>query len=217
MVSSGELRRLVHPFFLRLWLKYARDRELTTTIDGLSFRVLPTVFHPRFFGSSVIFAEYVAGAGVRGKNLLDLGTGSGIVGIFSARAGAHVTAVDINPQAVVCASANAANARVKMDCRHSDLFATVPERFDVIAWNPPFFPKSASTAAEAALFAGDDYAVVRRFARELATHLNPGGRTFLILSEDLDLGAWNDIFGGRLIPRHKRRCGLETMVVMEIQ
>src|SRR5687767_15060837 len=153
MVSSGDLRRLVHPFFLNLWLKYARDRELTTTIDGLSFRVLPTVFHPRFFGSSVIFAEYVAGVGVQGKHLLDLGTGSGIVGIFGARAGAHVTAVDINPQAVVCASGNAANAGVKMDCRHSDLFGAVPERFDVIAWNPPFFPKSASTPAEAALFA----------------------------------------------------------------
>src|SRR5262245_39886098 len=109
MISSGDLRRLVHPFLLRLWLKHARDRELTTNLDGLSFLVLPSVLYPRFFGSSIIFSEYVATSGVNGKTVLDMGTGSGIVGVFAARAGARVTAVDINPRAVECAAGNAAN------------------------------------------------------------------------------------------------------------
>jgi hypothetical protein len=60
MISVGEGRRAVHPFSLKLWLGHAGDRELTTQIDRLTLKVLPTVFHPRFFGSNRIFAETMA-------------------------------------------------------------------------------------------------------------------------------------------------------------
>ena len=217
MISSGDLRRFVHPVLLRLWLKHARDKELVTRIGGLTLKVFPSVFHPRFFGSSVIFAEYLVGRGISGKRLLDLGTGSGIIGLFAARVGAKVTAVDINLRAVDCAAENALKAGLSLDCRYSDLFSGLAgEKFDVIAWNPPFFPKRVETPAEAALYAGEDHAVIRRFAEEVHEHLNPGGRVFLILSMDLDLDKWNSMFGGRLAIRSKHRWGWETMAVVEV-
>jgi release factor glutamine methyltransferase len=213
------LGRLFHPVLLRLWLKFARDRELVTTIDGLRLIVLPTVFHPRFFGSSKIFAEYLRTLDLEGKTFLDLGTGSGILGLVAARAGAQVTAVDVNPKAVESARRNAAQAGLAVDCKVSDLFEALPgKQFDIVAWNPPFFPKAPRSPAECALYAGNGYATIRRFANEAREHLEPGGRIFLILSEDLDLAAWHAMFdeaGFHLTTRSEKTWGGETMIVVE--
>jgi len=217
---SGGVRRAIHPLLLRLWLKHGRDRELSTRIDGLTLTVRPTVFHPRFFGSSRIFADYLVSTGLNGKRFLDLGTGSGIVGLFAARAGATVTAVDINPNAVECARSNATRTGLVLDCRQSDLFSALDsEKFDVIAWNPPFYPKPVGNLGEAALYAGQDYEVIRRFARDFKGFLTPNGQVFLILSMDLDLSDWQEIFGqvgSALLVRKTRRWGLETMALIEV-
>jgi release factor glutamine methyltransferase len=214
------LGRLFHPVLLRLWLRFARDRELVTTIDGMRLVVLPSVFHPRFFGSSRIFAAYLQTLDLAGKAFLDLGTGSGILGLVASRAGASVTAVDVNPQAVECARRNAAQAGLTLNCKVSDLFSALPgERFDIVAWNPPFFPKAAAGTAEAALFAGQNYSTIRRFAAEVRRHLTPRGRVFLILSEDLDLAAWHAIFedaGFLLTTRYEKSWGGEKMMVVEV-
>jgi release factor glutamine methyltransferase len=210
---------MLHPVLLRLWLRFARDRELVATVDGLRLVVLPSVFHPRFFGSSKIFADYLRTQHLAGKRFLDLGTGSGILGLVASRAGATVTAVDVNPRAVECARRNAAQAGMAMECRVSDLFSAVAaERFDIVAWNPPFFPKTAGDAAEAALFAGKDYSSIRRFAKEVREHLAAGGRVLLILSEDLDLVTWRTIFedqGFQLTTRFERSWVGEKMIVIE--
>jgi release factor glutamine methyltransferase len=213
------LGRLLHPVLLRLWLRFARDREMVTTIHGIQLVVPPTVFHPRFFGSSKIFADYLQTLDLAGKRFLDLGTGSGIIGLAASRSGARVIAVDINPRAVECAVRNAAATGLALDCRVSDLFSAVPgEQFDIVAWNPPFFPKPAKNAAEAALYAGEDHSTIRRFAAEVREYLAPGGRVFLILSEDLDLAPWREIFGKanfRLMTRFEQYWVGEKMMVIE--
>src|SRR5262245_13080602 len=117
MISLGGVRRAVHPLLMKLWIRHARDRDIRTEVGVLTLKVLPTVFHPWFFGTSRIFAEYLAKIGLEGKRFLDLGTGSGIVGLHAARAGAIVTALDINPKAVECARSNAACSGLVLDCR----------------------------------------------------------------------------------------------------
>ncbi len=59
---------------------------------------------------------------VRGKRVLDLGAGSGVVGIAAARAGAtHVIAAEIDPKAVAAIALNAALNGVTMDTISQDL------------------------------------------------------------------------------------------------
>jgi release factor glutamine methyltransferase len=220
VIDGIRLGRLFHPVLLRLWMRFARDRELITTIDGMRLVVLPSVFHPRFFGSSRIFADYLRTLDLAGKSFLDLGTGCGILGVVASGLGANVTAVDVNPQAVQCARRNAAAGKAELDCRFSDVFSALGgERFDIVAWNPPFFPKVAANDAEAALFAGENYSTIRRFAAEVRAHLSPEGRVFLILSEDLDLAAWRAIFEQarfQLKTRYERSWGGEKMMVIEL-
>jgi len=191
-LSWGTLRRLLHP----LWFRYiSRSAGLTTTsVEGFELQILPSVFHPKYSGSSVIFARFISKLALNGKTLLEMGCGSGIVALCAARAGALVVAVDINPDAVECTRRNAERAGLRLDVRQSDVYDRVPERFDVIAWNPPFFPGTPKDPAGAAFYAGDHYQALDKFAAGARAHLNPGGRIYTILSSDADLEALKGLF-----------------------
>jgi release factor glutamine methyltransferase len=77
-----------------------------------------------------------------GRHVLDLCTGSGVVGIAAAQQGAaRVTAFDICPRAVLCSRTNAALAGVDMDLRLGALpHAVSAGPFDVVVCNPPYVP-----------------------------------------------------------------------------
>jgi release factor glutamine methyltransferase len=140
----GPLRRLMRRFIFFFSYHFILNRRnvRTTRAAGFRLRVRPTVFHPRFFLSSEYFAEFIDGLDLKGKSVADVGTGSGILALAAARAGAaSVLAVDINPNAVLSAEENAQlngfGDRVSAACM--DLLADVPPQptFDVILSSPP--------------------------------------------------------------------------------
>jgi release factor glutamine methyltransferase len=137
-----------------------------------------------------MLARHVGSLQLRGTRVLDMGTGSGVVGIFAEKAGALVLATDINPVAVMTATKNAAlNHCSNFSARVSDLFEAIDthEGFDLIAWNPPFYASVPTDIPSHAWYAGSRYAVIRRFAAVASDHLRPGGAALLVLSSDLDL------------------------------
>ena len=221
-ISAGTLRRLARPILMRFWVQRPGSRGRAFSLGWTSLRILPTVFHPKYFGSSLIFERFVESLQLKGTRFLDMGTGSGIIGLCAARAGADVTAVDINPEAVRCAEENGAAAALQLRCLESDLFAALAnERFDVIAWNPPFFPGAPRDLAEAAWFAGAGHSLIRRFAAEVRNHLSENGVLYLIFSATGGVDVVEPIFRGAgfsVKPALTQRWGLgETMVVFEIR
>ena len=202
MFSLGRLRRVLQPIVLRYWLKPRARKMVHTRVAGLRLEVFPGVFHPRYFGSSPILARFVDSLPLRGKSFLEVGCGSGVVALCAARRGADVTAVDINADAVSCTIANAAANGLKVDCRYGDVFSTVGNmKFDVIAWNPPYLPGVPKSVQKAAFFGGEDFEVMRRFARELRDHLNSDGAAYTIVSGDIDVPEIEEMF---------RSCGLDV-------
>ena len=161
-----------------------------TRIEGVSLEVPPGVFHPGLFGSSRFLAGWVVQQELEGKVFLDMGTGSGVIGIVAERRGASVTAVDINPLAVHAAAANArANGCRNFRAVRSDLFSGLPEEslFDLVAWNPPYYAADPETPAQHAWYAGARYGTIRRFAAGARCMLTPGGYVLLAVSSDMDL------------------------------
>src|SRR5271170_3666458 len=89
--------------------KFILNRQSTRWVRAAGFRlaVYPTVFHPKLFLTSEFFARFLATIDLEGKHVADVGTGSGILALAAARAGATVVALDINPMAVNAAADNA--------------------------------------------------------------------------------------------------------------
>ena len=104
-----------------------------------------------------------------GKEVLEIGTGSGVLAKMAFKKGAgNVTAVDINPSAVRMASKNVPEARVL----ESDLFEKVEGSFDTIIFAAPWSEGEIKNDYHHALY---DTGVVCRFLEEAGSRLNPGG------------------------------------------
>ena len=198
MVNSQEAllwrlgRRLMTPA-LRHTLQPAVARYLreprTYRGFGLLLRVPPGVFHPRWFFSSQVMAQWLSARDLRGRRLLDLGTGSGLLGLVAARHGAQVTLLDISAAALMAAHANAARNGLKVEMLHSDGFRNVrPERrWDWIVANPPWFPHAPDDPSEHAWRAGPELQWFSHFFRSLDHRLNRGGRAVMVLADSADI------------------------------
>lgn len=91
---------------------------------------------------------------VRGRRVADLGTGSGLVAIAAARAGAlSVTAVDVDPLAVVAARVNAQENAVAITVREGDALAGLPPEADVITVGDLFYDRALAKRSLAFLAA----------------------------------------------------------------
>jgi predicted nicotinamide N-methyase len=77
---------------------------------------------------------------VRGRRVLDLGAGSGLVAIATAKAGARqVIASDVDPDAVAALSLNAAANAVAIEAALGDLTAGPPPPVDLVAVGDLFY------------------------------------------------------------------------------
>lgn len=217
------LRDLIHFFSYHLIL--SRQGIRTVHAAGFRLRVRPTVFHPRFFLSSEYFVEFLDGLDLSGKSVADIGTGSGILALAAARAGAaEVLALDINPHAALSALENArANGfgeRVTAAC--ANLLAALPARplFDVILSSPPKHAGEPRDLADRGWHAGPQYRDVAALFKQASERLKPDGRLYVMVSSDSDL----DLFG-RLINEaglHARRAYersfyIESMILYELR
>jgi methylase of polypeptide subunit release factors len=114
---------------------------------------------------------------------LDIGTGSGVQAMLSARHAREVVATDVNPRALAFAELNAAlNGFTNIDCRLGSLFEPVAgETFDVITANAPFVvsPENRFAYRDGGLEA-DQFSEL--IVREAAGHLSDDGYATLLVS-----------------------------------
>jgi release factor glutamine methyltransferase len=187
-------RRLLRGTIHMLSYHFILKRRSTRVARAAGFRLLvrPTVFHPRYFLTSEYFAGVIGRLDLAGKRVADVGTGSGILALAAARAGATtVVAIDINPNAARTAGENAqANGlgeRVTAVC--SNLLSALAPRpyFDVILSSPPSFPGEPLDLADRAWHAGPDYRDIASLFDQARERLAPGGRFYVLLSSDSDL------------------------------
>jgi methylase of polypeptide subunit release factors len=138
------------------------------------------------------------------ERALDIGTGSGVQAMLSARQAREVVATDINPRALAFAELNAAlNGFTNIECRLGSLFEPVEgETFDVITSNAPFVvsPENRWAYRDGGLDA-DNFSEL--IVREAIRHLSEDGYATLLVSwvaEDEDDSearplAWTDESG----------------------
>ncbi|UXH76493.1 methyltransferase [Roseateles amylovorans] len=145
------------------------------------FLVFPETFWP--FADSLPLVRNFRVA--PGEQVLDVGTGSGVIGIFACYRGAgRVVALDINPAAVQSATHNARmhGFADTMQVLQSDLFdALGDEQFDVITANLPFRNKPAHDVVAMSQW-DTGFKTNTRFFEGVGRHLKPGGRIYFVQS-----------------------------------
>jgi len=120
-------------------------------------------------------------------DVLDLGTGSGLLAVEAARLGGRVTAVDISWRALAATRLNALLNGQTLRVRHGDLATAVPgRRFDLVITNPPYVPAPDTTPARGparAWDAGrDGRLLIDRVCDTAPTVLRPTGTLLIVHS-----------------------------------
>ncbi len=83
---------------------------------------------------------------VAGRRVLDLGAGSGLVGIAAMKAGAtSVIAADVDPYAIVAAGLNAEANGVAVETRAGDMTEVEPPEVDVVLVGDVFYNEELAT------------------------------------------------------------------------
>ncbi len=104
----------------------------------LEFEVPEGVYEPR--EDSFLAGNHIWKLDLKGKKVLDVGTGTGFLAIICSEKAGDVHATDINPRAISAARKNAEKNNLHLDVFESDLFQEVDEKYDMILFNAPYLP-----------------------------------------------------------------------------
>ncbi len=150
-----------------------------TTVELITH---PDVYEPS--DDSYLLADILKNyENLEGKDVLDIGTGTGILAIIAAQKGASVSGADINDKALETAKKNAALNDVKIVFRKSDLFENINEKFDLIVFNSPYLPPETQGLSNKLLErAWNDDGTIEKFFEEVDAHLKDDGKFLILLS-----------------------------------
>lgn len=153
----------------------------------------PEVFDPEIFFSSQWFAKEVAELTKDDKILIEVGCGTGIVSINSAKENRNliVHATDINEKAKEVTEENARANEVgeRVFVYSGDVLDAIPKevKADSIFWAMPFGyldPKDELKGRDTQVF-DPGYRAIRKFFAEAKDHLNENGKLFVGFSIDI--------------------------------
>jgi methylase of polypeptide subunit release factors len=179
-------------------------------VSGLSFVAHAGVFTPKYFPGVEMYNRWLRPGPE--ADVLEIGTGTGVVAVFAALAGARrVVATDVNPAAVANARANVAKHGLegRVDVRHGDVFDPIrpDERFDLVFWSFPWLwvePDVQLTDLQKACV-DPGYGAARRYITQGTRLLAPGGR--------LTLGISTAVVRYDLIQEIAAEAGLDARIV----
>lgn len=179
-------------YVLKPFLQWYLKKDRRSNVNGLDLKVRTGVFHPAYFFSSTFFSEFIASMDLADKTFLDVGCGSGILGLTAYKNGGKVTALDISLEAVRNTKENFKlnfiNIEDEFKVIHSDLFGSLSQQqFDVIAINPPYFFKAAASDMDHAWNCGEQGEYFYGLFDGLKEYCHRDTEVYMILAQNCDI------------------------------
>lgn len=171
--------------------EYFYDRKFKVTSDVLS---------PRMETEELVYKviDYIRKNNLTNIKILDLCTGSGIIGITLKKEleefDVKILASDISSRALTVAKENASSLEVDISFAESDLFSNIQDKFDIIVSNPPYIAHDDKKTIKEnvlnydphlALFAGEEgMYFYRNIIEKSRPYLNEKGIMFFEIGYD---------------------------------
>ncbi|MBT1515896.1 50S ribosomal protein L11 methyltransferase [Bradyrhizobium sp. SRL28] len=166
------------------------ERPHDVEVSGLPLHILPGVLSPRLsHGPDALMSKWHIEPGA---TVLDLGCGSGVLGLAALRAGAGcLVALDINPQAVLTTKINIDRLGYsdKAEVRYSDTYSGLQsgEKFDIILFAAPYWNRKAKDDLERSCF-DEDHNLMASALKGAHLRLNDNGIMYVLFSDQGDVG-----------------------------
>ena len=136
--------------YFQLINKHIKDNTPLSHLVGFEyfydrkFKVTSDVLSPRMETEELVYKviDYIRKNNLTNIKILDLCTGSGIIGITLKKEleefDVKILASDISSRALTVAKENASSLEVDISFAESDLFSNIQDKFDIIVSNPPY-------------------------------------------------------------------------------
>lgn len=124
-----------------------------------------------------------------GRSLLELGCGTGLISITTAKSGANVTASDLSLKALENTKFNANLNKVFIKIAYSDLFDNIDKfQFDWIVINPPYYARKPETEPDLAWYCGENFEYFRKLFSSLKNYMHATSEVIIVLTKGADVG-----------------------------
>lgn len=156
----------------------ATRKPYVKELVGFRYHVLAKVY--KGSTDTELLCKYLAVK--KGDEVLEIGTGTGIVALYAKKMGArYVLATDKNPAAVANARKNSKFLGLDIDVRRVDVFGNIEKRFNLVVFNPPFTDHAAKKSYQIS-FWDKNHIAVRKFFAGINKHLKKNGRALICWS-----------------------------------
>jgi release factor glutamine methyltransferase len=178
------LKKISYALLLPISKWYASN-ERKTTIDNIAITIKAGVFHPGLFFSTKFLLCWIKRQRLLYLSIIELGAGTGLLSVFSAKNGAKVTATDISENAIQNLKINSENNNAPIHIIHSDLFMDIPwQHFDLLLINPPYYPKNPTNEDECAWYCGEDFDYFQKLFFQMKLFMKESSKAIMVLSDD---------------------------------
>ena len=176
-----------------------------------------------------VVSEFIEKSDKTNLSVLDMGTGTGIIGICLATSIKikKVILVDINPEAIALSKSNINKNRkfikAELLVEKSDLFSSIElQNFDVITFNPPYLPdeKNEDLMKEAFYGGWSGIEVAERFLIESKNYINKNSSIFMVASSLSDLSSLKkfvEINSFKITDERKIHIFFEDIIVLKLE
>ena len=195
-----QLNQLVKPEVKEQWINDVKQHSTGIPIQYIvghewcfeyKFKVTSNTLIPRPETEEIV-DKFLKEAPEKALKVLDIGTGTGVIGIKikKERPQDDVTAIDLSEEALLVAKENGESLHANVRFLLGDLTEPIKkEKFDIVISNPPYIgvdekkymdDSVLNYEPELALFAENEgLAVYQRLAKELPSILKPNGQIYL--------------------------------------
>ncbi len=153
--------------------KYSKNGEICLNIPK-------NIYYPD--EDSMLIADYIKSINMKGKDVLEIGCGSGFLSILAFKMGGAVISVDIDENAIATTLKNSELNEAHIKATKSDVFENVNGKFDIIIFNSPYLPKSRHDKNFKESIQWSSPRAISSFLKNFKEYLKDGGYALLLIS-----------------------------------